>query len=789
MVAINSCFSQPEEQSQLIERSISLCRLNFRNSDSDHVRNGGQGSRVKERSYMFQRDCAQPAPKILISSVSEDRGTIPRPFRKAAARSWSSEDFLADSSHVEDISISRVEEPKESASEVLISSTSDSPKLSHTYSPTATLMLESGNNESLIADSAINSPDSWMESDFGVMPEKFHESQSDSSLCDSGTTLDVYHATPVEITTIDEGFVPSIEDGVPYEESTAERFIDEGIYSLGSLESMQEKFKEHSVKNQPVVDREREASFENPNQIIHYEPPVHNEAGIAEEVHSKHRDTSLPQKGEIPREQELFCEIHDEETLTSSNVEDFSQLICEPPILDHFEELLKNMSVEESPSVEPEVLKKVMDYTGDIQGNGGQINSQSEDQNERNISEVVEVETECQKTDPPAQEIKSSHEKEERLENTQDKTSKEVLSSCADPRECSVTFDSLTNTNPVNLDRDTKSLNLSTSINIPLISISSEPGEQELTCDPDTQDDEVHQTEATGSKRRDSDLNCPLSPDELSCDTSDKNDNRYVESPFGFVSENVKQATSEQIRDTESVHLDDADEPEISESSNANVCLPETIHEKNNSKDKQECESVQHSQTGGTEMGLIKQTSITDTSSQPVKTKQGLELTDQMDGYKDKLVDSANPQQNTLNPGDLKHSETTGISHCEAGGVCRETDLFYTDFDRNASIDDLVGDPIEPMDLFYPDKEEPMFTEPPDSEIQSWPSVLSVSALQPAPTTEMPDNQPRKMMVEDLRNGDDPIQDDSKVSINSYYTASVMPFHLKMVFSFEIILT
>lgn len=802
MVAIHSCFSQPEEQSQLIERSISLCRLNFRNSDSDHVRNGGQGSKVRERSYKFQRDCAQPTPKILISSVSEDRGTMPQSFRKAAARSWSSEDFLADSSHVEDISISRVEEPKESASEVLINSSSRSPQLSYTYSPTATLMLESGNNESLIADSAINSPDSWVESDFGVMPEKFHESQSDSSLCDSGTTLDVYHATPVEITTIDEGFLPSIENGVPNVESTAERFIDEGIYSLGSLEHVQEKFKEDSIKKQPVLERERKASFENPNQVMTLQNlRAHNEAGIAEEVHSKHRDTSLLQKGEIPREQELSCEIHDEEALTSSNVEDLlenekttqSQLICELRIPDHFEELIKNTSVEESPSVEPEVLKKVVDYTGDIQAHEGQINSQSESQNERNISEVVEVETECQKTDPPAQETKfMSHENEERVENTQDKTSKGVLSGCADPQESSVTFDSLTNTYPMNLGRDTTSVDPSTSINIPLISISSEPGEQdrELTCDPDRQDqtgdDEDHQTKATGSKRSDSDRNCPPSPDELSCDTSDKNDKRHVESPFGLVSENVKQATSEQRRDIESVHLDDTNEHEISESSNANVCLQETIHKKERSKDKEECESLQHSQTGNTERDLIDQTSFTDTSSQPVKTKQGLKLTDQMDGHEDKLVDSAPPQQNTLNPGDLKHNEKTGISHCEAGGVCREMDLFYTDFDRNSSTDDLVCDPVEPMDLFYPDKEEPMFTEPPDTEIQSWPSVLSVSALQPAPTTEitLPDNQPCKMMVEDLRNGDDSIQDDSKVSMSLYHSASVMPFHFKMVFSF-----
>lgn len=47
-----------------------------------------------------------------------------------------------------------------------------------------------------------------------------------------------------------------------------------------------------------------------------------------------------------------------------------------------------------------------------------------------------------------------------------------------------------------------------------------------------------------------------------------------------------------------------------------------------------------------------------------------------------------------------------------------------------------MGDPVEPMDLFYPDKEEPLLTESPDTEMQRWPSVLSVSALQPAPASD-----------------------------------------------------
>lgn len=717
---------------------------------------------------------------------------MPRPLRPAAARSWSSEDFLADSPHMEDISSSVVEEPKETASEVLINSTSNSPQLSYTHSPTGSSALES-----VIGDSAISSPDSWVESEFGVMPEKFCESQSDSSLCDSGTAWDVYRATPVEITTLDEGFVPSTEDRVPDEQSTTESFIDEGIYSLSSLESTQERFQGHSVKKQAGVVREKE----NHNQDMALEQvPDHNEAEIAKEVDSKQMDTSLLQKVEVPREQELSCGLCDAEALASSNIEDLletektthSQLICntELPTPDHFEDLIKQTSVEESTYGEPECLKKAVDYIGDAQGHEGQINGRTESQNERNISEEVEVETECQKTDSPLEETreKSSDKKDEGVVQTQDKTSEGVLRDCLDPQESfsSVTSDALTKTHSMSQDTASrKSLDPSTGINIPLISISSEPQEQdeEGTCDPDRQDqagDEVHQAEATVRKGSDTDVNSPQNPDELSSDTSDKNDKKHVEIPSCLVSENVKQTSSEQIRDIESVHLDDTDEHDISRSSDADICWPDTIDNKERSEAKQECGSPQHnSQTGDTEKDLIIPTSSTDAKSQPVKTEQGTDLTDQLDGHQNKLGDSATTQQNTLSPVNSKHNGTTGISCCEVSSVSREIDLFYTDFDRNSPTYDLVGDPIEPMDLFYPDKEEPMFTEPPDTEMQSWPSVLSVSALQPAPATEvLQDDQPLNLLGEDFRNGEDSIQDNDKVNLSLFSSASAQSHHV-----------
>ncbi|XP_068616112.1 calmin-like, partial [Brachionichthys hirsutus] len=223
---------------QPMKRSISTCRLDLRDSRSNHIRNDGRGSIVKERSYMFQRDGAKPPPKILISSVSEDRGTASSPFRPAATRSWSSEDILTDSSRTESIACKVEKEPKEAASPVY------SPEHCGSLSPTSGSAAESVNSESVVGDSAISSPESWV------------ESRSDSLLCDSGTTWDVYRAIPVEITSLDEGFVPSMEDRAPDGRPTADSYVDEGIYSPSSLESTRETVEKNPAKGkvQATVD-------------------------------------------------------------------------------------------------------------------------------------------------------------------------------------------------------------------------------------------------------------------------------------------------------------------------------------------------------------------------------------------------------------------------------------------------------------------------------------------------------------------------------------------------------
>lgn len=745
---------------------------------------------------MFQKDCVQPPPKILISSVSEDRSAMSPPFRPATTRSWSSEDFLADSPHMDDLSSSVVEEPKEPSSEVLPNSTYNSPQLSYAHSPTGSSVAESVNTESVIGDSAISSPDSWVESEFGVMPEKFCESRSDSSLCDSGTAWDVYRATPVEVTTLDEGFVPSIESS---EQLLTESYIDEGIYSLSSLEPTQERIQEHSEKKEAEVVTEKEAEKENHNQDMALEQvPGHSEAEIIKDVDSKQMDISLLQKGDVPREREPSFGLCDAEVLANSGTEDLLETVktnqsqlssnTELPPPDHIEELVKQTSVEKN----TECLKNAVDFIGDAQDHEGQIHGQTESQNERNNSEEVEVETKCQKTDSPSEETRGGSreesgtlkERDERVVETQDAASEGVLRDHQDPQEgfSSETCDALANTHPTNQEEASKtSLDPSMGMNIPLISISSEPEEQdkEGTCDPQRQDhagDEVHLVEAFGSKGTDADVNSPQNPDELSYDSNENDDKHPVDIPSCLVSENVEPTASEQTRDVESGLLDDADEHDIVRSSNTHICGSDTIDNMEISETKQECESPHHdSETGNTEKDLIAQTSSTDAKSQPVNTKQEIDSTDQLDRHQDKLGDTffdnetATTQQNTMDPVNSKQNCMTEISCSDPGSVSRDIDLFYTDFDQNSPTDDLVGDSIEPMDLFYPDKEEPMFTEPPDTEMQSWPSVLSVSALQPAPASVTePDDQPLNLL-----GGVDSIQKNDKVNVSLFSNASV----------------
>ncbi|XP_034531754.1 calmin [Notolabrus celidotus] len=688
---------EEDEHSRLIERSVSMCRLNYREADSDYLRNGTHRSRVRERSYMFERDSAQPPPKILISSVSEDRSTKPPSFRVAAARSWSSEDILADT---EELS----KQPKELSNEASTNSTSDPPELTYPQSPSSSSVPESVNTESVIGDSAISSPDSWVESEFGVTPEKFSESRSDSSLCDSGTAWDVYRATPVEITTLDD-VVPLIEGKTPDEQSITESYTDEGVYSLSSMESTQERVHD---KKQEEVENEKE---NNPSE--------------------KETENKLdPKQTDVDQPQKQSPEPCNEKTAGTDQTNPSPLIsISEPP-----EDLRKQTSVEESAHKEPECDKKAVDLPEGAQGQKVQANGPTESKNVRLNNEKLE--NECLKTDSPSGESKEESEavkeKGERVVETQDKGSEGVSKESLKTE----THDGASETSPA------------PGINIPVISISSEPEEHGEERRPDrVADDEVHQVETSGSKVN------PQNQDKSSPESNDNHDDKEFVSSSPVL-ENAKHATSEQVRDKDIKPLDGADEHGISKSSNSDICAPDTKDAMDRNEDKQKPEpSNPESQTGNSEKDSIAQSA--EGKPQPGKTEQEAVVADQPSGHQDKLIDLSVDGETTSEPVNSKPNEPG---------------------DRSSPTDDLLGDLIEPMDLFYPDKEEPMFTEPPDSEMESWPSVLSVSPLQPAPASEtLPEDQPLILLGEDFRNGVDSIKDKDQLINLTNLEASTPP--------------
>ncbi|AWP16995.1 putative calmin [Scophthalmus maximus] len=679
-------MEKPEEPCQLIEQSVSMARLNFH----DHIRNGPQQSRVKERSYMFQGDYAPPPPNMFISSVSEVRSAMSPPFEPATARSWSTKDLLADSPHMEDISSSLVEDAKEPFSEVLSNSTLNSPKLSDTQSPTSYSVHECVNTESILIDSAVGSPDSWMESDFEGMSGRFCENRSDSSLCDSGIVWDVYRADPVEVITLDD----DTTDNIAHDEQSQN---EKGIYSMISVERPQELILGYSERKQVEVLTETKANLKNHNQKLALEQILDSsKAETTEEVDTKRIETRLETSFGLSDVEVVAKSDSDNLLETVKTNQSYLNSNTELPFSDLVGGCAKQTSVEEKTPKELECLQTNVDSIGDAKDHEEQINGQTEILNDRNNWEEAAVESQCQKTDDLFVEKREGQrdsswivkERDERVQDTRDEawnTVQEILTTETDYASV--------NTNPTNRE--------------------GSPSNRQAHA----RDGEVHPPETTGNNGGDTDVNSAHHEDELSCDSCDNHDKKPVE----ISSENVKPTSSEQIRDTENCHLDDTDEKDSWKSSNVETCDPCKTDNMEISEAKQECEFPQNSsQTDNPDKDNTGQTSSTDDRSLPVTNDQ--------DKLEDTFSDSetTDTQQSTLNPVNSELHE------------------------------DEVGVPIEPMDLFYPDKEEPMFTEPSYTEMQSWPCVLSVSALQPAPASEtLPDDHPLALLHGNLRIGED----------------------------------
>ncbi|CAJ1074318.1 calmin [Xyrichtys novacula] len=723
--------NQEDEHCQLTERSVSMCRLNYGDANSEYMRNSTSRSRVRERSYMFERDFAQPPPKILISSMSEDRSSKSLSYRVAAARSWSSEDILADT---EELSRSEVKDKhKKLSNEASTNSASNHQQLTYSQSPSSSLVPESFNTESAIGDSAISSPDSWVESELGVTPEKFSESCSDGSLCDSGTAWDIYRATPVEITTMDD-VVPLIEDKTPDEQSITESYIDEEIYSLSSMEST---LKKGGERKQEEVKKEGEAKAKKTHQE---EEQVTNDsrAETENEPYSKQIDMD-----QLLKEQEQFPVPCNVKTPVNPDFPENDKTSLPNPIKSHKtttdfpgirEDQSEQSSAEDKTHKEADCEEKTEDINEVTQNQKVQINGMTKSWNVKSKSEEVKVETECVKTESTSEETKEKVEEQSEVlkeedggvVKTEDKASEKVLS------------DSPETPYVVNLDRASET-GLTPAINIPVISVSSEPEEQEAakTCDKERQDPVTKDKHMSGSAVTE-DASIPQNPDEWNHNSNTNEDQKHAETSSGLESANAKPPTDVGDLEGTSEH----------KSSDSDVCPADT----------KEQEPQNHEpQTHPFEKDLVDLRSSADFKPEPVNKGQEANLTDQPSGLQGKLIDvslgsKTPPTQQTTSDGvSSKPDGLTGTSYGERGNTSKDTDLFSADLNRNSPTNDLLGDPVEPMDLFYPDKEDPMFTEPPDSEIESWPSVLSVSALQPAPASEtLSDDQPLILLEQDI---------------------------------------
>lgn len=195
--ALFYCFLQDETS----ERNKASARMN-----EPPVRNGVQR---KRESFMVKRDLVQPPPKIFISSVSEDREQITSPVLSQTAedRPWTSEGSSVGSS------------PSPVNDKPLYHPLDLNKDVSSTNSP-----------QPSFSDSAVNSPDSWSE----VLSET-----TNSHRINEDPIIESSMAGTVEVTS-DLGS-PFSPESMPENHLERELFIDEGNYSLGSMDSLHAK--------------------------------------------------------------------------------------------------------------------------------------------------------------------------------------------------------------------------------------------------------------------------------------------------------------------------------------------------------------------------------------------------------------------------------------------------------------------------------------------------------------------------------------------------------------------
>lgn len=640
-----------------MERSTSLFRLNLRDSDTDHRRNGAHGSRVKERSSRFQRDCGEAPPKILISSAPQGGAHWPRPIRPATSRSWSTEDFSTESCPEEGASSSVLSDSVDVSTEVTL--ISDSSQMASAHSPPDPSAPGPLNTDSMNVDSAISSPDSWVDSDFGANPEKLYESASDGSLCDSGTAWEVHRAIPVEITALDEGLFPSTGGGL-VEEHSIESCVDEGVYSLSSLESSQEQAR--SLNNYP--EAEGQSKFQN----LPTEPAWGQKEGNGQLV-----GTNLINKDDMSEREKCGHSSQGDNVLPAEGTDQPTMTVVSTGLATPYR------GAEERPCGGS---NEALDRNGDHQ-----------DQESKPLDENPTKRKDVDCGEEGAKGKQGDVQLEETAEKLQDKaclkTDEGVLREHPDLQYL---------TDQVPASQETVAASASTAV--PLITISTElemPEHQETL----EKQNPAHDSEDLGPG----------------------------ETPSCQASENVCHSAT--LTDPERERWDRREGNDLGALLAAEPPLP----------------TGQHGVTQGRESPR---------HCRPDYTGQPFALgtdSDPLTAHRDRQGDPV--------PDNLSSMGTPGPA---AGKGFPQIKFFRADLDENSPTDDLASDPLEPMDLFYPDKDESIYTEPPEGETEAWPSVLSVSPLQPAPASQDFDDGPSEVPNRACSERNNVSRENSKVS-------------------------
>ncbi|KAM4625929.1 uncharacterized protein clmna [Polymixia lowei] len=682
-------IEEPEEPSQVIERSVSMGRLSSRDHDSDQMRNGLHRSRLRERPYTARKDWV---PKIFISSVSEDRGIVSPTSPPAGTRSWASEDFLAGSTPGEDRSTGVGGDPQDSGREAFTISNANSPELSYVRSA-----IGSSVTESVTVDSAIGSPDSWVESEVGMTPGRFGESRSDSSLCDSGTAWDA----SVPPTTPEEALKPSLVGKPPGEQSVPELFIDEGICSLSSMESTQERIEEASQYN--LGRNQDRASKHVPGQ---------KEAEKKAERGSERMDTSPLQKGGESVAQRPSLELSNgTEKAISGGVHSLeptetkqSQPSSNP------KPLTPDLGEEDSTQMVSECAKEAVEHSRDSQDHEGQLYVETESVGERNTSAEAEAVTACQRKDSFSEKereetgfLKEGIKEAAENSKTQHEASQGTLNDHTDPQG-------------------------NTSSQIHNVIDKTDPGHSADIEQPPAYQDGTLKT----SLNRSMDLSG--TQNSMPNDTTEQGKERTSgpeeegqakDEDLGLIGssesqeeEMAKPKVSEQ-KQTENGH-------DTLASSNIDISGSEAIDYMEITETREKCVSP-HDDLSYYDISATDHIKVDSDQPSGHQDEPGASIS------VDKTATTQQNRSNSVKSRTNSEKETTGYKPTN-----KPTDLdsFCTDNDRSSPLEDVVAEPLDPMDLFYPDKAESVFTEPAARETESQPSVFSVSALQPAPASE-----------------------------------------------------